>query len=45
MKATSNSEAELASGREPNEMSRPTTSTRSGFSASFSSVLVVVDSH
>lgn len=32
MKATSNTETELASGREPNEMSRPTTSTRSGFS-------------
>jgi len=31
MKATSNTETELASGREPNEMSRPTTSTRAGF--------------
>lgn len=34
MKATSNSETEFAAGREPNEMSRPTTSTRSGFSSS-----------
>ena len=32
MKATSNSETEFAAGREPNEMSRPTTSTRAGFS-------------
>ncbi|GAA95524.1 uncharacterized protein L969DRAFT_45497 [Mixia osmundae IAM 14324] len=31
MQATSNTETELASGREPNEMSRPMTSTRSGF--------------
>ncbi|CAL1716945.1 unnamed protein product [Somion occarium] len=31
MKATSNSETEFAMGREPTEMSRPTTSTRSGF--------------
>jgi 3-oxoacyl-(acyl-carrier-protein) synthase len=31
MKATSNTETEFASGREPNEMSRPTTSTRAGF--------------
>ena len=31
MKATSNAETELAMGREPNEMSRPMTSTRSGF--------------
>lgn len=31
MKATSNAEAELAAGREPSEMSRPTTTTRSGF--------------
>ncbi|KAG0657455.1 3-oxoacyl-[acyl-carrier-protein] synthase, partial [Rhodotorula mucilaginosa] len=31
MKATSNSETEFAAGREPNEMSRPTTSTRAGF--------------
>jgi 3-oxoacyl-(acyl-carrier-protein) synthase len=33
MAATSNSVKEFAAGREPNEMSRPTTSTRSGFSA------------
>ncbi|KAI9439787.1 fatty acid synthase [Lactarius indigo] len=31
MKATSNSETELAMGREPTEMSRPTTTTRAGF--------------
>lgn len=31
MQATSNTVTELASGREPNEMSRPTTSTRAGF--------------
>ncbi|QRV90063.1 fatty acid synthase subunit beta [Ceratobasidium sp. AG-Ba] len=31
MKATSNTETEFAMGREPNEFSRPTTSTRSGF--------------
>lgn len=31
MKATSNTVTEFASGREPNEMSRPTTSTRAGF--------------
>ncbi|KZP00458.1 fatty acid synthase [Calocera viscosa TUFC12733] len=31
MKATSNAETEFAMGREPTEMSRPTTSTRSGF--------------
>jgi len=31
MQATSNTEKELAAGREPNEMSRPTTSTRAGF--------------
>lgn len=31
MKATSNSETEFAMGREPTEMSRPTTTTRSGF--------------
>jgi fatty acid synthase subunit alpha len=31
MKATSNAETELAMGREPNEFSRPMTSTRSGF--------------
>jgi phosphopantetheine--protein transferase-like protein len=31
MKATSNSETELAQGRSPAEMSRPTTSTRAGF--------------
>lgn len=31
MKATSNSETEFANGREPNEMSRPTTTTRAGF--------------
>ena len=31
MKATSNSETEFAAGRQPNEMSRPTTSTRAGF--------------
>ena len=30
MKATSNAETELAMGREPTEMSRPTTSTRAG---------------
>ena len=30
MKATSNSETELAMGREPTEMSRPTTTTRAG---------------
>ncbi|KAI0033531.1 fatty acid synthase [Vararia minispora EC-137] len=31
MKATSNSETEFAMGREPTEMSRPTTTTRAGF--------------
>ncbi|KAG0147001.1 hypothetical protein CROQUDRAFT_91978 [Cronartium quercuum f. sp. fusiforme G11] len=31
MQATSNTVTELAAGREPNEMSRPTTSTRAGF--------------
>ncbi|KAL9936912.1 hypothetical protein V8E36_004147 [Tilletia maclaganii] len=31
MNATSNAEAELAAGREPSEMSRPTTTTRAGF--------------
>ncbi|KAG8752051.1 3-oxoacyl-[acyl-carrier-protein] synthase [Serendipita sp. 396] len=31
MKATSNSATEFAMGREPNEFSRPTTSTRAGF--------------
>ncbi|RSH78623.1 3-oxoacyl-[acyl-carrier-protein] synthase [Apiotrichum porosum] len=31
MKATSNAETEFANGREPNEFSRPMTSTRSGF--------------
>ncbi|KAL0065236.1 fatty acid synthase alpha subunit Lsd1 [Marasmius tenuissimus] len=31
MKATSNAETEFAMGREPTEMSRPTTSTRAGF--------------
>ncbi|KAA1467738.1 fatty acid synthase [Dentipellis sp. KUC8613] len=31
MKATSNSDTEFAMGREPTEMSRPTTTTRSGF--------------
>ncbi|WRT68298.1 uncharacterized protein IL334_005274 [Kwoniella shivajii] len=31
MKATSNAETELAMGRQPNEFSRPMTSTRSGF--------------
>ncbi|KAH9966202.1 hypothetical protein BGW80DRAFT_1343438 [Lactifluus volemus] len=31
MKATSNSETELAMGREPTEMSQPTTTTRAGF--------------
>ena len=30
MKATSNSETELEMGREPTEMSRPTTTTRAG---------------
>lgn len=30
MKATSNAETEFAMGREPTEMSRPTTTTRSG---------------
>jgi len=30
MKATSNSETELSMGREPTEMSRPTTTTRAG---------------
>ena len=33
MKATSNSETELAMGREPTEMSRPTTTTRAGVRA------------
>ena len=31
MKATSNAETEFAMGREPTEMSRPATTTRSGF--------------
>lgn len=30
MKATSNSDTEFAMGREPNEFSRPTTTTRAG---------------
>lgn len=34
MKATSNAETEFAMGREPTEMSRPTTTTRSGVSQS-----------
>ncbi len=37
MKATSNAETELAMGREPSEMSRPTTTTRSGFMESMGS--------
>jgi 3-oxoacyl-(acyl-carrier-protein) synthase len=37
MKATSNAETELAMGREPTEMSRPTTTTRSGFMESMGS--------
>ncbi|KAH8117927.1 fatty acid synthase [Phellopilus nigrolimitatus] len=37
MKATSNAETEFAMGREPTEMSRPTTSTRSGFMESMGS--------
>lgn len=42
MGATSNSIKEFAAGREPNEMSRPTTSTRSGFSQySFPLVLLM----
>lgn len=42
MKATSNTETEFAMGREPNEFSRPTTSTRDGVSTVlFSSRLVV----
>jgi fatty acid synthase subunit alpha len=32
MKATSSAETEFAMGREPNEFSRPTTSTRAGVS-------------
>lgn len=31
MKATSNTDAELAMGREPTEFSRPTTTSRNGF--------------
>jgi 3-oxoacyl-(acyl-carrier-protein) synthase len=34
MKATSNAETEFAMGREPTEMSRPTTTTRAGVSLS-----------
>jgi hypothetical protein len=34
MKATSNAQTEFAMGREPTEMSRPTTTTRSGVSPS-----------
>ena len=34
MKATSNAETEFAMGREPTEMSRPATTTRSGVSVS-----------
>ncbi|EJD06870.1 fatty acid synthase [Fomitiporia mediterranea MF3/22] len=37
MKATSNAETEFAMGREPTEMSRPTTTTRSGFMESMGS--------
>jgi hypothetical protein len=37
MKATSNSMTEFAMGREPNEFSRPTTTTRAGVSFSCSS--------
>ena len=33
MKATSNADTEFAMGREPNEFSRPTTTTRAGVSA------------
>jgi hypothetical protein len=33
MKATSNAETEFAMGREPTEMSRPTTTTRAGVSS------------
>ena len=35
MKATSNAETEFAMGREPTEMSRPATSTRSGVRVSY----------
>ncbi|OJJ67870.1 hypothetical protein ASPBRDRAFT_185551 [Aspergillus brasiliensis CBS 101740] len=42
MKATSNAEEELAKGRAPHEMSRPTTSTRSGFVESQGSGLQVL---
>ena len=35
MKATSNTETEFAMGREPTEMSRPTTTTRAGVRYAF----------
>lgn len=42
MKATSNAETEFAMGREPNEFSRPTTSTRAGVSLT---KLLCINSH
>ncbi|KAH8100945.1 fatty acid synthase [Cristinia sonorae] len=42
MKATSNSETEFAMGREPTEMSRPTTTTRAGFMESMGSGVQVL---
>lgn len=44
MKATSSAEAEFAMGREPTEMSRPTTTTRSGVSLMFISASSVTHS-
>lgn len=42
MKATSNAETEFAMGREPGEMSRPTTTTRSGVSHSLLRVFLIL---
>jgi len=44
MKATSNSETELAMGREPTEMSRPTTTTRAGVRHLYSHCLLLINS-
>lgn len=43
MKATSNAETEFAMGREPTEMSRPTTTTRSGVSINDAVIILSTD--
>lgn len=43
MKATSNAETEFAMGREPTEMSRPATTTRSGVSNQFNMMHAFLD--